>query len=179
MYSGKVLQGYGFKFDTLYFTRGRWNYISPGAFDESLKTDHVRMLLEHDDSLCFGDNRSNLILESDQFGLAFRCHLRKDKISAHVTALALSKAFLDCSIGFEYRASDTTVRTISKTEVTFITKATLQEISYLRAGACEQTSAVLEDADKVGPSLWEDCKASRLVNDNKFTHLMRTLRDIQ
>ena len=86
MYSGKVLQGYGFKFDTLYFTRGRWNYISPGAFDESLKTDHVRMLLEHDDSLCFGDNRSNLILESDQFGLAFRCHLRKDKISAHVTA---------------------------------------------------------------------------------------------
>ena len=179
MFSGKVLQGYGFKFDTHIFTRGKWNYISPGSFDESLKSSSVvRMLLEHDDALCFGDSKSNLILEADQYGVAFRCHLRKDDISKHLTALAQSKAFLDCSIAFEYRASDATVRTISKTEVTFITKATLQEVSYLRAGACPETSAVLEDADKCD-LLLADCKAGRLVWDNKFAHVMRTLRDIK
>ncbi|SHN71578.1 HK97 family phage prohead protease [Bradyrhizobium erythrophlei] len=178
-YSGLVLHGYGFRFDTLYRHNDRWNYISPGAFDESLKSAHVvRMLLEHNDDLEFGNSQSNLILHADEYGVAFRCHLRKDKISEHVTALAQSKAFLDCSIGFTYAASNTTTHTVSQNPVHFISKGELQEISFLRAGACPETNATLEDADKCGP-LFSDCKASRLVSDNKFNHLIRTLRDIE
>jgi hypothetical protein len=68
------------------------------------------------------------------------------------------------------------VRT-SRSTTAVITKGTLNEVSYLRAGACEQTSAVLEDADKVG-LLFEDCKTSRLVSDNKLAHVMRTLQQL-
>jgi HK97 family phage prohead protease len=179
IYFGKALSGYGVKYNTPYFHNGKYNCIQSGSFDDSLASgDTVRMLMEHDDALEFGDSKTNLILHSDDFGLAFRCHLRSDEISRHVVKLAESKAFLDCSIGFSYRASDTYTRTVSKTEVLFIRKAEIQEISFLRAGACSETSAVLEDADKCG-ALFEDCKSMRLVRDNKFNHLMRTLRDLK
>jgi HK97 family phage prohead protease len=174
----QVLQGYAFRFNELFWHGGKWKVIIDGAFDESLKTDHVRMLLEHNDALEFGDSKSNLILHADEYGIAFRCHLRKDEISNHVRALAESKAFLDCSIGFAYSEADTTTRTVSKTDVLFIAKGELQEISFLKAGACPETNAILANAKDCGP-LFSDCKSQRLVSDNKFTQVMRQLRDLQ
>ncbi len=57
-----------------------------------------------------------------------------------------------------------------------IHKATLEEISFLRAGQVEQTSASLADVDKCEP-LFKDM--TRLVSENKYVHLMRTLRDMK
>jgi HK97 family phage prohead protease len=174
----KVLQGYSFRFNELFWHDDKWKYILDGAFDDSLKSNRVvRMLLEHNDALNFGDSKSNLIVHADDYGIAFRCHLRNDEISSHVRALAESKVFLDCSIGFTYAASDTTTRTIRTTEVLFLTKCTLHEISFLKAGACPQTSAMLADMKNCGP-LFVDCKQSRLVSDNKFAHVIRQLRNL-
>jgi hypothetical protein len=86
---------------------------------------------------------------------------------------AQSKTFLDCSIGFSFRKSS--IRIIGGHEVLLIHRGTPEEISFLRAGQCEQTSAALVEADKCEP-LFKDM--ARLVSDNKFTHLMRTLRDL-
>jgi HK97 family phage prohead protease len=135
------------------------------------------MLLEHDSALEFGCTKTNLILHSDEYGIAFRCHLRNDEISRHVRALAESKAYSEVSIGFSYRACDTVTRTVSKTEILFINKATLQESSFLKAGACEQTHAVLADMKNCN-HLFEDCKTSRFVSDSKFEELRRTLEKL-
>jgi HK97 family phage prohead protease len=176
--TGKVLQGVPFKFNTLFFHGDKWKYIPDGAFDESLKSNRVvRMLLEHDDALEFGDSKSNLILHADTYGIAFRCHLRDDPISLQVRALADSKAFTECSIGFSYAASNTETRAVSMTDVLFIYKATLHEISFLKAGACPETNAGIEDVNNLGP-LFLDCKSLRLVSDNKFTEVMRRLRNL-
>jgi HK97 family phage prohead protease len=175
VYTGKCLEGFGVKYETPYTRNGKWNCILGGAFDDSIKRDRVRMLLEHSDAMEFGCSKSNLILESCEYGLAFRCHLRRDEISKQVTALAESKTFLDCSIGFAFRKSDSSTRIIGGHSVLLIHKATLEEISFLRAGQVEQTSASLADADKCEP-LFKDM--ARLVSENKFVHLMRTLRDL-
>ena len=175
-YSGKCLEGFGVKYETPYIRNGIYNCILGGAFDDSIKRDRVRMLLDHDDDLEFGCSQSNLILESSDYGLGFRVHLHKDDISKRVTALAESKTYLDCSIGFSFRKSDSSTRVIGHHDVLLIHRATLLEISFLAAGQVEQTSASLVDADKCEP-LFESM--TRLVSENKFVHLMRTLRDMK
>jgi HK97 family phage prohead protease len=175
--AGLVIQGYFFKYATPFYQGDRWKCILCGAFDDSLKCDRVRMLLEHNDALEFGHNRQNLILHSNETGIAFRCHLRNDPISFQVRALVEAKAFLDCSIGFSYKASDTTTRTVSKTEVLFVNKATLLEGSLLKAGACAKTSVTLKDVKDCEP-LYVECTKSSFASDNAFTDVIRRLRDL-
>jgi HK97 family phage prohead protease len=87
---------------------GAYTSIPQGALDKSLKAnDTVRMLMHHNADLEFGDSKRNLILHSDAYGLAFRCHLRNAEISSHVRALAESKAYSECSIGVEILKSET------------------------------------------------------------------------
>jgi HK97 family phage prohead protease len=173
---GKVIQGYGVKYDTLFFHDDKWRYIPSGAFDESLKSGKkVRMLLEHNDALEFGDSQTNLILHNDDYGVAFRCHFRDDEISGYAYDLASSAAYTECSIGFVCDPSDAETRLISKTKVQFIHRAELREISLLRAGACPQTNAAIKDADSCRP-LFVESKDQQLVRDNKFAELQRSLR---
>jgi HK97 family phage prohead protease len=135
------------------------------------------MLLEHNDALEFGDSKTNLVLHNDSFGLAFRCHLRDNEVSSHARALAESNAFSECSIGFSYEPHDAEIRTISKTDVLFVNKGSIHEISFVKAGAVKQTHAVIADADKCEP-LWSDCKSLKFELDNKYTELQRTLRKL-
>jgi HK97 family phage prohead protease len=175
--TGKVLQGYFFRYATPFFQGDRWKVIPKGAFDASLKKDRVRALLEHNDALEFGDTKSNLILESNDTGIAYRIHLRNDEISRHVRALVEARQYFDTSIGFSYRASDAVERTISKTALLFINKATLIEGSILKAGACEKTSVTLKDMKDCDP-LFVECAKSSFSCDSAFADVMRQLRNL-
>jgi HK97 family phage prohead protease len=178
-YTGKALQGCAVKYNTSLWLSGGYKVLLDGAFDSSLRSGStIGMWLQHNPNLVFGDSKSNLILESDDYGLWFRVHLRTDTISKHVVALAESKAFTEVSVGFSYRHSDSEIRTISGREVVIIKKATLAECSLLEAGACPATNASLVEADKCG-ALFEDCRSLRMVNDNAFDDVMRKLRRLQ
>src|ERR1700730_10462852 len=85
--AGLCLQGYFFKYATPFYQGDRYKCILKGAFDDSLKSDHIRALLEHNDALEFGHSRQNLILHSNETGISFRVHLRNDPISFQVRAL--------------------------------------------------------------------------------------------
>jgi HK97 family phage prohead protease len=176
--TGLVLQGIFFRYNQPFWQGERWKVIPKGAFDASLKTDHVRAMLEHNPALEFGCTRTNMLLESSDTGICYRIHLRNDEISRHVRALVEAKLFLDTSIGFSYSASDTFERTVSKTEVLFITKATLLEGSLLKAGACERTSVVLKNVKDTEP-LFIECETSKFKSDNAFTDVMRQLRNLK
>jgi HK97 family phage prohead protease len=175
--AGLVLQGYFFKYLQPFFQGERWKVIRKGAFDESLRTDHIRALLEHSEALEIGHNRQNLILHSNETGIAFQIHLRDDLISNHVRELVEAKLFLDCSIGFSYRASDTEERTVSKSQVLWINKATLLEGSILKAGACATTSVTLKSAKDCDHLFIEATKPS-FACDNSYTDVIRQLRNL-
>src|SRR5580692_7775149 len=96
---GLVIQGYFFKYLQPFFHNDRYKVIPRGAFDDSIKKDHIRALLEHNDALEIGCTRTNMLLESNDTGIAYRIHLRSDPISFQVRAMVDVKAFLDCSIG--------------------------------------------------------------------------------
>jgi HK97 family phage prohead protease len=176
--TGKVLQGYFFKYLQPFYQGDRWKVIPKGAFDESLRTDHVRALLEHNPALEIGHSRQNLILHSNDTGIAFQIHLRDDEISNQVRAMVEAKLFLDCSIGFRYAASDTEERTFSKTQVIWIKKATLLEGSLLKAGACATTSVTLKSAKDCDYLYIEATKPS-FACDNAYTDVVRSLRDLR
>ena len=178
-YTGKALQGCAVKFNTTFWLGGRYKCLIDGAFDESLRSGSiVGMWMEHDSNLAFGDTRTNLILHSDDWGLWFRCHLRGDKISKHVQALAESKAFSEVSVGFSYHHSDSEIRTIGRHDVVIIKKANLAECSFLEAGACPTTNASLVDAKDCG-ALFEDCRSLRMRVDNAADDFLRKLRQLQ
>jgi HK97 family phage prohead protease len=150
----------------------------PGAFDASIRKDHVKALLEHNDALEIGCTKSNLLLHSNQTAICFRLHLRTDEISRHARALVESRAMLDTSIGFSYAASNTEERTVSNTKLLFISKAALIEGSLVRAGACDRTSVVLKKAKDCQP-LFVEAETSKFVSDNAFTDVIRKIRNLE
>jgi hypothetical protein len=106
----------------------------------------------------------------------FRCKPRNASPTREKDVSRLN-AWAECSIGFSYRASDTTTRTISKTEVLFIYKGTIQEISFLKAGAVSETHAVLADM-KDSQHLFLDCKSLKFRSDNKMAEVIRRLQKL-
>jgi HK97 family phage prohead protease len=179
MYTGKALQGCAVKYNTALNLSGGYKVLRDGAFDASLRSGSiVGMWMQHNPGLVFGDTRSNLILHSDDFGLWFRVHLREDKISSHVQALAESKAFTEVSVGFSYLHSNSEVRKISGHEVVIIKRTNLTECSLLEAGACLSTNASIVDVAKCKP-LFEECRSLAMRGDNAADDFMRKLRRLQ
>jgi HK97 family phage prohead protease len=174
--AGTVLQGYGCLYDTVFMFEGKYTSIIQGALDKSLKANHpVRMLMHHDAKLEFGDTNRNLILHSDESGLAFRCHLRNDEISSHVRALAESKAYSECSIGVEVIQSDTL--RIRNTDVNVIREGRVHEISFVKTGCVLDTHAVLKNV-KDCDHLFKECASKQVLVDSKFETLQRALRNL-
>jgi HK97 family phage prohead protease len=175
--TGLVLQGYGCRYDTVFLFEGKHTCIISGALDKALKANNpVRMLMHHDAGLEFGNTKQNLILHSDDFGLAFRCHLRNDEISSHVRALAESKAYSECSIGVEIVKSETL--RIRDTDVNVIREGRVHEISYVRTGCVLDTHAVLKNVKDCQP-LFKECESKQVLVDSGFEVLMRALRNLQ
>jgi HK97 family phage prohead protease len=176
--TGLVIQGIFFRYGQPFWQGDRWKVVMKGAFDASLKKDHVRAWLEHNPDLEIGCTQKNMLLESTDTRICFRLYLRDDEISRHARALVEARIFLDTSIGFSYAASDTFERTVSNTKLLFISKATLLEGSLVRAGACERTSVVLKNAKDCEP-LFIESKTSKFVSDNAFTDVIRKIRNLE
>jgi HK97 family phage prohead protease len=133
------------------------------------------MLMHHDTNLEFGDTKRNLILHSDEYGLAFRCHLRNDEISSQVRALAESKAYSECSIGVEILESETL--RIRDTDVTLIREGKVHEISFVQTGCVLDTHAVIKNAKDCQP-LFKECASKSVLVDSSFEVLMRAMQNL-
>jgi HK97 family phage prohead protease len=174
--NGKVLQGYGCRYDTVFMFEGKLTCILQGSLDKALKANHpVRMLMHHDANLNFGDTKRNLILHSDSYGLAFRCHLRNDEISHHVRALAESKMYSECSIGVEILKCETL--RIRDTDVNVIREGRVHEVSFVQTGCVLDTHAVIKDAKDCQP-LFKECATKQVLVDSSFEVLMRAMQNL-
>ena len=171
---GKVIEGIATKYNSVLFHDGMFKVLMPGAFDICLKNDApVEMWLEHNESLRLGDTKTNLDLFSDDYGLHFRLRLDDSEISWHARSLVASKAYTECSIGYDRAKTGT--REIDGKQVLFIYQARLEEVSLVQNGAVKTTHATVNDLDQCG-SLADDCKSMKFRCDNAYVELERALR---
>jgi HK97 family phage prohead protease len=169
-----VIEGIATKYNSVLFHDGKFKVVTPGAFDLSMKYDApVEMWIDHDKSLRLGDARTNLDLYSDDFGLHFRLRLDNTELSSHARALVESKAYTQCSIGYDQGKTET--REVEGHSVLYILQARLEEISVVPAGAVKATHAQVNDIENCR-SLEHDCKSLKFLCDNSFAELQRALR---
>lgn len=73
---GGTLYGHAAVFGQHAPIRGGWEAIAPGAFDQVLKRDNVRALVNHNPSLLLGSTRSGTLkLATDTDGLVFEVQI--------------------------------------------------------------------------------------------------------
>jgi HK97 family phage prohead protease len=173
-YETKVIEGTATKHNSVLFHDGKFKVVAPGAFDLSMKYDvPVEFWIDHDRSLKLGDTRTNLELYSDDFGLHFRLRLDNTELSSHARALVESKAYTECSVGFD--SGKTELREIEGHSVLYILQARLEEVSLVPAGAVKATHAQVNDIENCR-SLEHDCKSMKFRCDNSYASLHRALR---
>jgi HK97 family phage prohead protease len=174
-YETKLIEGTGTKYNSVLFHDGKLKVVAPGAFDRSINDAKVEMWIDHDRALKLGDTRSNLELFSDEFGLHFRLRLNNTELSSHAQALVESKAYTECSVGFD--SGKTELREIDGHSVLYILQARLEEVSIVPAGAVKATHAQISDIENC-ESLERDCKSLRFRSDNAYAELQRALRRV-
>jgi HK97 family phage prohead protease len=173
-YETKVIEGVASKYNSVLFHDGKWKAVAPGAFDRSLKYDApIEIWIDHDKTLKVGDTTTNLELYSDDFGLHFRLRLDNTELSSHARALVESKAYTECSIGYDQGTTE--LREIGGYSILYILQARLEEVSLVPTGAVKATHAQVNDMEKCG-SLEHDCKSMKFLCDNSYEELQRALR---
>jgi HK97 family phage prohead protease len=172
-YETKVIEGTATKYNSVLFHDGKLKVVAPGAFDRSMKYEApVEIWIDHNKTLKLGDTRRNLELISDEAGLHFRLRLDNTELSSHARALVESKAYTECSIGFD--SGKTELREIEGHSVLYILQARLEEVSLVPAGAVKATHAQVNDIENCD-SLEQDCKSMKFRYDNSFAVLQRAL----
>jgi HK97 family phage prohead protease len=173
-YETKVIEGTATKYNSVLFHDGKFKVVAPGAFDLSMKYDvPVEFWMDHDRFLKLGDTRNNLEIYSDDMGLHFRLRLDNTELSSHARALVESKAYTECSIGYDQGRTEK--REVAGQDVLFILQARLEEISLVPSGAVKATHAQISDVDNCR-SLEHDCKSMKFRCDNSYAELQRALR---
>lgn len=110
--------------------------VKTGAFDVSLASNNVQLLVQHDPTRLVANSKSGLLsLKSDQRGLAFDVQLPDTTLARDVRALVEAGVMREMSFGFyvrsdQWNGSDRT-----------LTQVDLREVSIVEAGAYPQTSA--------------------------------------
>lgn len=125
-----------------------WERILPGAFDESLRSDDIHALFNHDRSLVLGRNRSGTLkLSVDERGLFYRVDL-PDSPPGNTVWASLQRGDVDqSSFGFLPRSGDerafTRVQDPADPERTIreVRNVTIFDVGPATRGAYPSTSA--------------------------------------
>lgn len=99
---GKVLKGYAAKFNIRSLLMGNfYEIITPGAFADSLRTEDIRALYNHDDLCVLGrTSAKTLTLVEDETGLYFECFIG-DRSYERDLSISLERGDITgCSFGF-------------------------------------------------------------------------------
>jgi HK97 family phage prohead protease len=172
---GKVLQGYCCLFNRAALTTaGTVKLIKPGAFDHVLvERRRVEFWLDHDKALTVGSTDEELELLAEEKGIAFRFRFPSSPLGQRARHLASSLEYTGMSVGFlatEYKSEK-----IEGFDVSIITKADLEEISFVKRGAIEPAFGLLVDPQN---TLAEALRTS-MPSDSAYTALMRAIQKLE
>jgi HK97 family phage prohead protease len=143
------------------------------AFDDCLaKAPVTEFWLSHDKTQVVGSTNSGLEIAKTEDGLVFRMPLTNRRFASKIERMVNSETQSAISIGVT-RIKERTER-VGNHRVIFIEKAKIDEVSLVKAGACEVAFARLVDA-KYSPSLKDSAKSKpfaieRGMHDLKVQH---------
>ena len=109
----KYIEAYFAVFDGVYeIWPGATESVDPAAFDETIKEDDIRCLIDHDTRLVLGRNRAGTFeLRVDTHGLWGRVKINPDDTDAmNLYARVMRGDVSQCSFGFEILDEETEYR---------------------------------------------------------------------
>jgi HK97 family phage prohead protease len=172
---GFIIQGIATKYSSVLQTQsGRFVYIMPDAFKVSMRYDKIEVWLDHQKSLSLKDCRVELF--SDEESLNFRVHLLDSEICHHARALVECDSYSQCSVGFH--SSVVSKRDVVGTEVSYVLRGTLTDVSLLSAGGCASTHCEVSRLADCN-TLEDDCKRFRMKSDNDFIAIRRAFQKLE
>lgn len=144
-----LIEGYFAVFDSNYdIWPGASESIAPGAFAESLESDDIRALTNHNSDLVLGRNRAGtLALSEDTHGLWGSIRINpKDTDAVNTRERVLRGDVSQCSIGFDILDEETEIREDGSVHWT-IRKVKLWEVSVCTFPAYEETNIKARQRD--------------------------------
>lgn len=137
-----ILEGYGAVFDKL--SEELWGFrekIAKGAFRETIKTDDIRFLFNHNADHVLGRNTAGTLqLNEDENGLRFEVQL-PDTQFARDLAISVERGDIDqCSFGF-FTEKDSWDRTDEDSTIRTLEQVSLFDVSLVTYPAYTDTSA--------------------------------------
>lgn len=146
----KYIEGYFATFQGIY-EMGDWGVerIDRGAFDESLRADDVRALINHDTTLVIGrTSAGTLELITDERGLWGRVHVNaKDQDAVNCWERVKRGDVTQCSFGFEILDELTEKLPDGRTQWTLM-RVKLYEVSVCTFPAYEDTAVKARARDR-------------------------------
>ncbi|WP_348935052.1 HK97 family phage prohead protease [Aquabacter sp. CN5-332] len=172
-----ALQGYACLFGEPFFHEGDFKIFEPGCFGSMLfDAGTVGLWVDHDPSQVLAT--SGLEFETTLDGLAFRFPIDESRKSAATIRDCLDDDERVCvSVGCTIKASD--VRKVGKYDVTYITNATLKEVSLVKLGAVPETFISLISLDDVDPNLAIEARSPRFRREKVSANITARLRRIR
>lgn len=169
-----LIEGYFAVFDSNYdIWPGASESIAPGAFTETIGSDDIRALTNHNSDLVLGRNRAGtLTLTEDTHGLWGSIRINpKDTDAVNTRERVLRGDVSQCSIGFDILDEETEIRQDGSVHWT-IRKVKLWEVSVCTFPAYEETNVKarkrdLEEVKQRRREAWAESLRNKLHGGNQ------------
>ncbi len=169
-----LIEGYFAVFDSNYdIWPGASESIAPGAFTETIGSDDIRALTNHNSDLVLGRNRAGtLTLTEDTHGLWGSIRINpKDTDAVNTRERVLRGDVSQCSIGFDILDEETEIRQDGSVHWT-IRKVKLWEVSVCTFPAYEETNVKarkrdLEEVKQRRRKAWAESLRNKLHGGNQ------------
>jgi HK97 family phage prohead protease len=173
----QFIQGYALRWHSLVqHGDGHLAYFLPGSIRYPMLDTEKELLFDHDASLgIISTTRKGLVLHADDHGLAMRLHIPDTSLGRKAVDTVRSGERTALSVGVLMQ--DPEYRDVDGVKVRMVRRATLQEISLVRRGACRPAFCMLVDADTCG-SIEQDAKSLRVLSDGAWNNLTKKLREL-
>jgi HK97 family phage prohead protease len=136
----KTMSGYATVFDTLTDLGPFTMSIDKGAFNESIGSDDIVSLFNHDMNLVLGRTPKTLKLESQDMGLYTETILPDHELGQRISSSIARGDITQMSIGFSIESEEMTRGTEDEKTHFHVTKGKLFDISAVTFGQYPQTS---------------------------------------
>ena len=166
----KCIDGLATKYSTALVNCGELRAFIPGCFDASLRDNKdIQFLIQHDAANCIGSTRTNLtIVDDGEVGLAFRLRVPNTMPGQIAARMVENGNRAGMSIGYSILEDE--VHCLAGHQVRLITRATLSELSLVRAGAVRRAFATVVDGARTPAP-----RAGNMSVDWKFANCIHKL----
>lgn len=167
------LQGYALRWRSVIEQGGRYFYFMPNSIKNPMWGEPKRLLFDHQEGTVYATTQTGLELYCDDNGLAMRLVVGSDDMSRKAFETVKNGERTALSVGVIMHG-DEYVQVADGNRVRVVRSATLEEISLVAAGACQQAFCGLIDAEDAR-SLEQDANSFQIMTDGAAYRFQKAL----